>query len=82
MKSTEEVRGAILDIVQYSIDDAKIGIDDVDKELSLLGMDSISFVRIIVSIEEVFEIEVPDEFLLIAELPTINKMVDVVVSAL
>lgn len=40
-------------------------------------MDSITFIRIIVSIEEEFECEIPDVKLLITEMNTVNKILKV-----
>ena len=45
-------------------------------------MDSITFIRIIVELEELFEIEIPDEKLLITEMSTIRKMVEVVAATI
>ena len=56
----------------------KISISEVELDLSQLGLDSITFIRIVVSLEETFEIEVPDEYLMVAAMNTITKMVDVV----
>ena len=42
-----------------------------------LGMDSITFVQIIVALEEEFECEIPDSKLLITEMNTIQKIVEV-----
>lgn len=40
-------------------------------------MDSIKFIQIIVSLEEAFECEIPDEKLLLAEMNSVNKMLEV-----
>ena len=40
-------------------------------------MDSISFIQTIVSLEEEFECEIPDSKLLISEMNTVNKIIDV-----
>ena len=47
-------------------------------DLVELGVDSITFIRIVVELEELFEIEIPDEKLLITEMGTIHKIVEVV----
>jgi len=54
----------------------------LDTDLSVSGLDSIMFISIVVALEEAFEIEVPDEKLLITEMNTINKMLDVVSAAI
>ena len=45
--------------------------DQAEVELSTIGVDSIIFIRIIVALEETFEIEIPDEKLLITEMNTL-----------
>ena len=40
-------------------------------------MDSITFIQVVVALEEAFECEIPDEKLLITEMDTVQKMVDV-----
>lgn len=47
-------------------------------ELSEFGMDSISFIHIVVELEELFDIEIPDEKLLMSEMGTLEKIVRVV----
>ena len=43
-------------------------------------MDSITFIQIVVALEEEFECEIPDEKLLITEMDTVQKMLDVLQS--
>lgn len=52
--------------------------DQAEAELPTLGIDSITFIRVIVALEETFGIEIPDEKLLITEMNTVSKIVDVV----
>ena len=40
-------------------------------------VDSITFIHIIVALEERFELEIPDEFLLLTEMNSISKIVEV-----
>ena len=74
----------ILDVVNKCInskeDEDMIEIDNtqLDDDLVELGVDSITFIRIVVELEELFEIEIPDEKLLITEMGTILKIVEVV----
>nr|WP_296457494.1 acyl carrier protein [uncultured Acetatifactor sp.] len=49
-----------------------------DTDLTGYGMDSIVFIQMIVNIEEQFGIEIPDEYLLVEKMNTINKLADVV----
>ena len=52
--------------------------DQAEAELPTLGIDSIAFIRTIVALEEEFDIEIPDEYLLLTEMNTISKMTDVI----
>ena len=45
-------------------------------------MDSIVFIRVVVALEEAFDIEIPDEYLLITEMNTLSKMTDVISTVL
>lgn len=53
--------------------------EQMDLDLSKLGMDSIAFIRIVVSLEEKFGCEIPDAKLFVPEMNTIRKMCDVLV---
>ena len=68
----------VLLILNKHIDSHIIGLNNIDDKLTDLGMDSILFIQIVVALEEAFEIEIPDEKLLIPEMYTINKMLDVI----
>lgn len=67
----------ILEIINKNIDDAEITVDNLEDDLPSVGMDSIAFVKIIVSIEEEFECEIPDSKLLISEMNTAKKIIAV-----
>jgi Acyl carrier protein len=64
----------VLDILNTNIENTEITTVQSDEDLSQLGMDSIMFIRIIVSLEEEFECEIPDSKLLITEMNTVNKI--------
>ena len=55
----------------------EIGKDQLEDNLTECGMDSITFIQIIVAIEETFECEIPDSKLLLTEMDTVQKMIDV-----
>jgi acyl carrier protein len=77
-----EIQEKILGIVNLNIENAEIKPDQSEVDLSTIGMDSITFIRIVVTLEEAFNIEIPDEFLLITEMNTVEKMTNVVLSAM
>ena len=66
----------ILDIINKRVD-LYITSTQVDENLVDLGMDSIKFVQLVVSLEEEFECEIPDSKLLITEMDTVRKIQDV-----
>lgn len=63
--------------VLNSTEKLEITTEQLEENLSDLGMDSITFIQIIVALEEKFECEIPDEKLLITEMDTVQKMIDV-----
>lgn len=79
MNSTN-ILDKLLKIVNANVDNGEVNSDKFDDELLVLGMTSISFIQIIVSIEEAFNIEVPDEKLIITEMGTVNKMLEVIMT--
>lgn len=66
----------VLEVVN-STEKIEITTEQLDENLPDLGMDSITFIQIIVALEERFECEIPDEKLLITEMDTVQKMIDV-----
>lgn len=58
----------------------EISQEQLEDSLPELGMDSITFIQIVVALEEEFECEIPDEKLLITEMDTVQKMLDVLQS--
>lgn len=69
----------INEVIQDNDPDTKgITLMQADEDLLALGVDSIVYVQIIVSLEEKFRIVIPDEKLLFSEMNTINKMLEVV----
>ena len=67
----EQICKLINENLELDVDAADIGADD---NLMSLGMDSISFIKLIVAIEREFDIEVDDEYLLIDRLDTKSKL--------
>ena len=77
----EITKEEILEIVN-SVQDMEVTVDQCDDDLLELGLDSIKFIQIIVSLipkslEEAFECEIPDEKLLLTEMNSVNKMLEV-----
>ena len=72
----EITKKEILEIVN-SVQDMEVTVDQCDDDLLELGLDSIKFIQIIVSLEEAFECEIPDEKLRLTEKKSVNKMLEV-----
>ena len=66
----------ILSVIN-SLDNIEVSTEQLDESLPNLGMDSISFIQIVVGLEETFDCEIPDSKLLISEMDTVRKMLDV-----
>ena len=60
-----------------SLDNIEVSTEQLDESLPNLGIDSISFIQIVVGLEETFDCEIPDSKLLISEMDTVRKMLDV-----
>lgn len=72
----EITKEEILEIVN-SVQGIEVTVEQCDDDLLELGLDSIKFIQIIVSLEEAFECEIPDEKLLLTEMNSVNKMLEV-----
>ncbi len=72
----------IYQIVKFNIESEELTIEQIDTNLSSIGMSSIDFVRIIVGLEEEFDCEIPDSKLLISEMDTISKMYQAIVQCM
>ena len=69
----------VLKVINFS-EKFKVSEEQLDEDFAQLGLDSITFVQIIVGLEEEFECEIPDSKLLISEMNTVRKMIDVLQS--
>lgn len=70
----------ILEIVNANMKNSPILSNQLEEDLSLLGMDSIIFISVVIALEEEFDIEIPDEKLSLNEMNTIAKIMDVISS--
>ncbi len=78
----KDILDKVLKVLNTNLENTKITFEQTEDDLSALGMDSIAFIRIIVALEEAFDIEIPDEKLLLNEMNTISKMTDVISAVL
>ena len=70
----KEINLIIIEILKEGISGIEISEDQEDSNLIELGLDSISLIHIIVAIEKRFGIEIPDKYLVLSEIDTINKI--------
>ena len=69
----------VLDVINRS-ENMEVSQEQLEDSLPELGMDSIMFIQIVVALEEEFECEFPDEKLVVTEMNTVQKIVDVLQS--
>lgn len=82
MNDIENIKVKILDIINSNVENANLQLDQADEDLVASGMSSISFISVVVALEGAFEIEFPDEYLLITQSNTLNILANIVVDAL
>lgn len=70
----------VLNVINQYITEGEIFVEQCDENLQKLGVDSISFIQIVVSLEEYFVCEIPDANLFFSEMNTIRKIYDVLIS--
>ena len=78
----EDILDKVLKVINANIENTEITFGQTEDDLSALGMDSITFIRVIVALEEAFDIEIPDEYLLLTEMNNLSKMTDVISAVL
>lgn len=74
METLQNIENMLIDIMEEN------GILVDDRELSIVEYipDSITFIEFVVAIEEKFDIELPDEFLLIEKIGSISELAEVI----
>lgn len=78
----EDILDKVLKVLNANMENTEITFEQTEDDLSALGMDSIVFIRVVVALEEAFDIEIPDEYLLLTKMKTISKMTDVISAVL
>ena len=81
-----EVLNIVNSVIQTRADEDKqrkepvtlLAEEQIETDFSELEIDSITFISIIVSLESEYEIEIPDEYLLMTEMNSVNKMYHVI----
>lgn len=75
---TDITQEEILEMVNQILQINGIEITDYNEDISTLGISSIDFIQIVVSIEETYSIEIPDEYLNIFNMNSISKIYEIV----
>lgn len=70
----------VLKLLDFTIIDENV-IDDMDL-FSDGGMDSLTFITLVIEIEDSFDITIPDDFLDMNNFRTINKICDIILEIL
>ena len=76
------IKSELINIIANSFHDKGYDIDIIE-HLDLvndMSMDSITFISLVVKIESRFDIEIPDDFLLMDYFQNIDKIVEIVVT--
>lgn len=60
-----------------SMDNIEVTEEQLEDDLTDCGMDSITFIQTTVALEEEFECEIPDSKLMLREMNTVKKIIDV-----
>ena len=75
--SVEEIINVINELKNITVSS-----EQIEENLSDLGMDSISFIQMVVRLEEVFSCDIPDSNLFVAKMDTVKKIKDVLESVI
>ena len=67
----------VIDVINSNIEEISLTSEQLDVNLTELGMDSYAFIRVIVGLEEAFDCEIPDSKLIISEMDTVEKIMTV-----
>ena len=67
----------VIDEINSNIEEISLTPEQLDVNLTELGMDSYAFIRTIVALEEAFDCEIPDSKLIISEMDTVEKIIAV-----
>lgn len=70
----------IAKIVEGYVEDLHLEEERYKVNLAELGMNSVAFIQVIVEIEDRFQIEIPDEYLLFNNMNTVCKMASIIMS--
>ena len=67
----------VIEVVNSILENSNLSEQQLDEDLTMQGMTSMAFIKIIVTLEEEFDCEIPDSKLLIQEMNSIKKILTV-----
>lgn len=74
----KDIEKMLIETINMNFTEIEVGEEQLNMNLSKIGFDSIKFIQLIVLIEDAFQVEVPDEYLMISELKTLKEVIDVI----
>lgn len=82
--TTETIKQEVIELISELFRDKGFDIDILEYVdlIDDLGMDSITFISIVVEVEAYFNIEVPDDMLLMDNFKKVDKIVNIIVNEL
>ena len=78
--TTETIKQGVIELISKLFEDKGFNIDILEYVdlIDDLGMDSITFISIVVEVEAYFDIEVPDDMLLLENFKSVDDIVSIV----
>ncbi|MBP2111128.1 acyl carrier protein [Paenibacillus silagei] len=70
----ETIHSALLEALDVAV---LPSLADRNRDLTEVGLDSIGFIRFIVTLEAELGVEIPEEYILLARMNTLNKVMQV-----
>lgn len=78
-KELSDIQKRIFEVITENLD-SKIDVVTLDTAFAGIGIDSITFIKIVIALEGEFDFEFDDEMLLITKYPTVKSMIEYVQS--
>ncbi len=78
--SISGIQKKILEVIASNIDEIFSGELSLDMDFANIGLDSLTFIKLVINLESEFDFEFDDEMLLITVFPKLETMVEYVES--
>jgi len=70
------IQNQAFEVIRSILSEKELHSISIDTDFSSIGIDSITFIKIVVALESEFDFEFDDEMLLITKFPTIKSIVE------